>query len=116
MDRFEGRCHLDWWANSSLNLAGNAVRVVITSGDDGWHAQGHLIDDSETAREGFAFLCDLDPVFDLRFADGSTIAVDVHPLDGHRRFTLGEHTGPATPIDYRFDLGAAPAGHQAAEQ
>ncbi|RZT77238.1 hypothetical protein EV382_0386 [Micromonospora violae] len=62
MDRFEGRCWLDWWANSSTNKD----------------------------LDGFAFLCDLDPVFTLRFEDASTFDVTVHPTDDHRGFTLTE--------------------------
>ena len=95
MDRFEGRCWLDWWANSSTNLGGIEVSVAITPTVQGWTAHGELISDptSEDVREGFAFLCDLDPVFTLRFRDGSTIQVTVTPTD-QDRFTLAEYTGP----------------------
>jgi hypothetical protein len=103
MDRFEGRCWLDWWANSSTNLGGSEVSVVITPTETGWDAHGQLVSDED--QEGFAFLCDLDPVFTLRFEDGSTIAVTVIPAGGHHRFTLTEYTGPAhRSVSYCIDL------------
>jgi len=102
MDRFEGRCWLDWWANSSTNFGGIEVSVVIMPNETGWDAHGQLIHDGE--REPLAFLCDMDPVFTLRFQDGSTFQVTLTLIDGHR-FTLTEYTGPATrQIDYRIDL------------
>jgi hypothetical protein len=101
MDRFEGRCWLDWWANSSTNLGGCEASVVITPTETSWDAHGHLISDDEDERDGFAFLCDLDPLFTLRFPDASTIAVTVHRIDEHGRFTLTEYTEPA---DRQVDL------------
>jgi hypothetical protein len=94
MDRFEGRCWLEWWANSSTVLGTVEVTVVITTSGAGWDARGHLLSAADEDREGFAFLCDLDPVFTLRFEDDSVAAVVVHPTDEHRRFTLTEYTGP----------------------
>jgi hypothetical protein len=90
MDRFEGRCWLDWWANFSTVLACVEVAVVITATGTGWDAHGRLVSNDDEDREGFAFLCDLDPVFTLRFDDESALAVTVHPTDGHRRFALTE--------------------------
>jgi hypothetical protein len=102
MDRFEGRCWLDWWANSSTNFGGIEVSVVISPTETGGDAHGQLINDGE--REALAFLCDVDPVFTLRFQDGSTAQVTVTPT-GDRRFTLTEYTGPASPqVDYHTDL------------
>lgn len=106
MDRFEGRCWLDWWANSSTNFGGVEVSVVITSTETGWDAHGQLINEatSDDERDGFALLCDMDPVFTLRFEDGSTIDVIVTPTDDNR-FTLTEYTGPVNrQITYQFDL------------
>lgn len=62
VDRFEGTCHLDWWANSSTNLFGEEVSIVITTEGAAWSARGRLIDDGGPALEGFAFLCELDSV------------------------------------------------------
>ncbi|MFG2070769.1 hypothetical protein ACGFKZ_28270 [Micromonospora tulbaghiae] len=94
MDRFEGRCWLDWRANSSTLLDSVEVVVVIAAATGGWEANGRLVSDSDEDREAFAFLCELDPVFALRIEDESVVAVTVHPTDGHRRFSLTEHTGP----------------------
>ncbi|MEU8214969.1 hypothetical protein AB0C47_04275 [Micromonospora taraxaci] len=105
MDRFEGRCWLDWWANSSTLLGSVEVAVVIAAATAGGEADGRLLSDSEEDREAFAFLCDLDPVFTLRFEDGSTVTVTVHPTDGHRRFSLTEYNGPAQRlVDNRIAL------------
>ncbi|MEV0733634.1 hypothetical protein [Polymorphospora sp. NPDC050346] len=94
MDRFEGRCWLDWWANSSTVLGSVEVHVVIAAADNvTWAAHGCLVSDNDEDRDGFAFLCDLDPLFMLRLEDGSTVDVIVHPVDGHRKFTLSEYTG-----------------------
>jgi hypothetical protein len=64
---------------------------VITAQGSGWEARGRLAHDED--QEELAFFCDLDPVFTLRFDDRSTIAVTVHPTDGHRRFSLNEYPG-----------------------
>ncbi|MET8354888.1 hypothetical protein [Micromonospora sp. NPDC005206] len=81
MDRVEGRCWLDWWANSSTLLGSIEVAVVITAADAGWEARGHLVSDRNEDRDAFAFLCDLDPVFTLRFEDDSAVAVTVQAAD-----------------------------------
>ncbi|MFI5929326.1 hypothetical protein ACIA3K_25610 [Micromonospora sp. NPDC051543] len=105
MDRFEGRCWLDWWANSSIVFGPVDVAVAITATDAGWNANGHLVSDSDDDRDGFAFLCDLDPVFTLRFEDDSTVEVNVHPSEDCRRFTLTEYTGPVRrSVEHHVDL------------
>ena len=109
MDRFEGRCWLDWWANSSTLLGSVEVAVVITTNGASWDAHGRLISDKDEDREGFAFLCDSDPVCTLRFEDESSVAVTVHPTDKHCRFALTEYTGPTDrPVENRIDLQPAP--------
>ncbi|MET7808322.1 hypothetical protein [Micromonospora chersina] len=90
MDRFEGRCWLDWWANPSTLLGSIEVTVDIAATDAGWRARGRLVSDED--QEAFGFLSDLDPVFLLRFEDGSTVAVTVHPK-GLRDFSLTEYAG-----------------------
>ncbi|MEU5726652.1 hypothetical protein [Micromonospora sp. NPDC047738] len=105
MDRFEGRCWLDWWTNSSTLLGSVEVAVVIAAAGAGWEAYGRPVSDSDEDRDAFAFLCDLDPAFALRFEDESTIAVTVHPTDGHRRFSLSEYTSPVQrSVDNRIAL------------
>jgi hypothetical protein len=102
MDRFEGRCWLDWWANRSTKFGDIEVSVVITPVAKGWDAYGELVNDDE--RRALTFLCDLDPVFTLRFQDSSTIQVALTPTSDSR-FTLTEYTGPANrQVDYHLDL------------
>lgn len=105
MDRVERRCHLDWWANSVTLLASVEVAVVIAATDTGWAAEGHLISDDEDERDGFAFLCNIDPVFILRFDDESTIEVTVHPPEiGGGTFGITEYIGPAhRPFSLRIN-------------
>ena len=103
MDRFEAIACLDWWANSSTNLGGIEVSAVIIVTADGWEAHGQLSDDAD--REGFEFLCNLDPVFTLRFSEQSSIQVTVRPATDYRRFSMTEYDGPAErQVDYRLDL------------
>ena len=92
MDRLETRCWLDWWANSSTLIDSVAAEVVITASGTEWSALGRVINDTNDVLEGFTFLCDLDPVFELRFDGGDTVTVTVHDLDqGGRRFALTEY-------------------------
>ncbi|MEV4278630.1 hypothetical protein [Actinoplanes xinjiangensis] len=98
MDLFAARCHLDWWANSVTCLASVAVSLVVTTTEVGWTAKGHLVSTDDEEREGFALLCDLDPVFSLRFADESEFTVTVHRGEGDD-FTLAEYVAPAGRFD-----------------
>jgi hypothetical protein len=53
--------------------------------------------------EVFAFLHDMDPVFTLRFQDGSAVQVTLTPADD-RRFALTGYSGPASrQTGYRID-------------
>jgi hypothetical protein len=99
VDRYEGHCRLDWWANPVTLLGSIDVSLVITAQGSEWEAHGRLANEED--QEEFAFFCDLDPVFTLRFDDYSTIAVTVHPTDGHRRFRLNEYTEPVTTLATR---------------
>ncbi|SNY58128.1 hypothetical protein [Paractinoplanes atraurantiacus] len=83
--------------------------MTISAAGAGWHAHGRLADEAD--QEGFAFLCALDPIFTLRFEEGSGIAVTVRPTDDHRQFTLHEYTGPpqrAVEQHITFIPGARP--------
>jgi hypothetical protein len=88
-----------------LGSAEVSVSVVATAGS-GWNAEANLIGASEDDREGFVFLCDLDPVFLLRFVGEGTVLVAVHDIqDGGRRFSLSEYRGPERrSIDHRIDV------------
>jgi len=70
--------------------------VVTVDGRD-WSGQGHLVSGNDDDRDGFVLLCELDPVFLLRFdseGDGDGVPVTVHDLkDGGRRFSLTEYRG-----------------------
>jgi len=94
MEHFQGRCYLDWWANSTTCLASIEVSLVARSMDSDRIAEGHLVSDDSEEREGFILLCDLDPVFVLRFDDESSAAVTVHPTREDGRFTLTVRPGP----------------------
>ncbi|GHJ17676.1 MULTISPECIES: hypothetical protein [unclassified Micromonospora] len=86
----ESRCWLDWWANATTMLGCFEAVVVITTTEAGWAADGCLVDTTDDEREYLDLLCDLDPVFTLRFDDGSMAEVVVHSTDGHDRFRLTE--------------------------
>ncbi|RKR91248.1 hypothetical protein BDK92_5641 [Micromonospora pisi] len=102
MDRFEASGWLDWWANPSTRLGSIEVSVMVGSDDTDWDAVARV---REQDVEEIAFLCDLDPVFVLRFADDSTIAVNVHTTDDRRQFRLTEYVQPTTrAVVSRLDL------------
>jgi hypothetical protein len=92
VDRFEGRAWLEWWANSSTCLANVEVAVVIDAIHGGWDASGRVVNEADL--EGFKFLYDLDPVFQLRFEDGSTAMVFVHFTGPDGLLRLSEYDGP----------------------
>ncbi|MEV8516331.1 hypothetical protein [Dactylosporangium sp. NPDC051484] len=103
MDSFEGRCWLDWWANSSTLLGCAEVAVAITVMDGGWSARGRLLSDGPEEREAFNSLCALDPVFTLRFEDESTVPVTVHAPDDTAWFVVTEYSGPVQrAVTYEF--------------
>ncbi|MGC0416334.1 hypothetical protein [Embleya sp. AB8] len=76
MDRYEVSAQLEWWANPLTCLADFPVRVSHTHGPDTWHAAVSPPLTGEIG-EGAEWLIALDPWFTLRFADDSTIEVEV---------------------------------------
>ncbi|NUT34396.1 MAG: hypothetical protein HOV79_15105 [Hamadaea sp.] len=82
MDRYEGPCRRDWHANPAACMASVAVHVDITSTAEGWDASGRLADPAD--HEGFELLCDLDPVFELRFPNDDHLTVVVEHASGER--------------------------------
>ena len=88
------RAWLDWWANSATRLGSIEVELEAGATDAG-DTRGRLVADSFGTLEDFEFLCSLDPVFSLRFADGSMVAVRVAATGDRREVTLHEHEGPA---------------------
>lgn len=104
VNHFETCCHLDWWANPVTCLASVAVSLVVTTTELGWAAEGYLLGADDEEREGFALLCELDPVFTLRFGDDSEFAVTVHRGSGDD-FTLTEYVELETrKINHEIEL------------
>jgi len=93
-------------------LGSNEATVTITSTAGGWHAAGRLLTDDSDEREGFAFLCALDPVWSLRFDDGSTITANVELLDDPSEFRLTEYTGP-TQRHFSYTMDVRPQAEPA---
>lgn len=75
-----------------ISVARLGSSVVIVPTESWWDARGRLLAGGDEC-ELFTFLRDMDPVFTLRFPDGSAVEVTVTPA-GDRRFTLAEHTDP----------------------
>ncbi|GLW59554.1 hypothetical protein [Kitasatospora phosalacinea] len=87
MDSYEGPARLEWWANGSTCLGEFDVQVSIRPADDNWVCDALLGPEllSDDRREVFDRLMDLDPVFTLRFHEGSEILVNVvKARDGER--------------------------------
>ncbi|MFF2846606.1 hypothetical protein ACFVT5_09760 [Streptomyces sp. NPDC058001] len=77
MDSYEGTATLEWWANRSTCLGRLGVRVAVRVTGDDWTCDANLAPAlSAEDRERFDFLMRLDPVFTLRFDDGSTLLVN----------------------------------------
>lgn len=72
-------------------LGAAEVTVRIRATEPRGTPDGRLVDVSEVELEGFQFLCDLDPVFTLRFAEGSAFDVVVTAQDGRVSFQLAEY-------------------------
>jgi hypothetical protein len=106
VERFESHGWLEWWANSSTVLGNVEIGVVVAVDSSGWVARGQLISADDDDREGFMFLCELDPVFTLRFDGDGTLPVTVHDVEeGGRRFWLSEYLGPEDRRgNYQIDL------------
>lgn len=79
---------------------------MVTASGSELVGHGRLVSDDDDDREGFVFLCEMDPVFTMRFDDGQALPVTVHNLeDDGRRFALAEYHGQTDrPIDFQIDL------------
>jgi hypothetical protein len=103
VDQFEGRAWLEWWADASACLGSVEVIVVIRTIGRRWDAGGCVVNEADV--EAFEFLCDLNPVFQLRFEDGSTATVSVRADGCGGLFTLADHDGSAgRPVPAQQDL------------
>jgi hypothetical protein len=89
MDGYEGPAMLEWWANRSTCLGALGVRVTVRVTGNDWTCDA-VFDPPLSAedREGFDFLMELDPLFTLRFDEGSTLLVDVVAAGDERRLAL----------------------------
>jgi hypothetical protein len=94
VNRYEGPARLEWWANPVTCLGSVEVVVVVQVAADGWAGHASLVDEED--REGLDFLCELDPLFSLRFGDGRTADVTVGERADNGRFLLA-----AFPADGR---------------
>ncbi|MFJ8233117.1 hypothetical protein ACIQ9E_24715 [Streptomyces sp. NPDC094448] len=90
MDSYQATAALEWWANTSLCLGGYEVLVTVRVTGDDWACEAVFGPEplSDEDREGFDFLMDLDPVFTLRFHEGSEILVDVRRTGDAGRLVL----------------------------
>ena len=73
VDRVEFRCRLEWWANSATLLGCPEVAVVVTASGSELVGHGRMVSEDDDDREGFVFLCEMDPVFTMRFDDGQAL-------------------------------------------
>lgn len=69
---FEGPAVLEWVMNLSLAIT-HPVRIEVVDGK-GWNVR---LRDGQPDPEAWQFLLDLGGPYDLRFADGSVLEVDV---------------------------------------
>ena len=108
VDRVEFHCRLEWWANSTTLLGCPEVAVVVTASGSELVGHGRLVSEDDDDHEGFVFLCEMDPVFTMRFDDGQAlpVTVTVHHLENDgRRFCVGRVSrANDRPIDFQIDL------------
>ncbi|HCT76210.1 MAG TPA: hypothetical protein DGG94_04095 [Micromonosporaceae bacterium] len=97
LDQIESPARLEWWANSVTCLADVEVDVTISVAETGWHARAALRPDVDD--EALDFLLELDPLFTLRFPDGSHIDV-IAGRSGPGWLVLRE-VPEAEPADHR---------------
>ncbi|MDH6574390.1 hypothetical protein [Kitasatospora sp. MAP5-34] len=105
MDSYDGTATLEWWANPSTYLGRFRVTLTVSAVSGGW--KGVAMSDtplSEPHREGLDLLMQLDPVFTLRFADDSTVLVNVIAEGADERLILnpfesGQLAGSRTGVE-----------------
>ncbi|MGW1196984.1 hypothetical protein ACWD4B_14285 [Streptomyces sp. NPDC002536] len=89
MDTYEGPAGLEWQANRSTILGGFNVSVTACATGSGWTCDAVLEDPlPEDHQESFDVLVQVDPVFTLRFDEGSEILVNVVTAEHGGRLTL----------------------------
>jgi hypothetical protein len=90
MDSYQGAATLEWWANGSTCLGEFDVQVHVCVTDGNWACDAELDPErlSDDHCEVLDLLMGLDPVFTLRFDEGSEILVNVLRAGDSRRLTL----------------------------
>ena len=103
MDSHEGTGTLEWWANRSTCLGGRGVRVTVRVTGNDWTCDA-ILDPPLSAedQEDFDFLMELDPLFTLRFGEGSTFRVNAVAAGDNGRLSLTAYAEePAESADSR---------------
>jgi hypothetical protein len=78
MDSCEGTAMLEWRANRSTCLGRLGVQVTVRVTGNDWTCYAILDPPLSTEdQEGFDFLMEVDPLFTLRFDEGTTIQTRV---------------------------------------
>ncbi|MEZ0091781.1 hypothetical protein [Streptacidiphilus sp. EB129] len=90
MDSYQGAATLEWWADGSTCLGEFDVQVSVCVADGNWACEAELGPErlSDGHREVFDLLMDLDPVFTLRFDEGTEILVNVLRAGDGQRLAL----------------------------
>ncbi|MEU1473505.1 hypothetical protein ABZ434_35505 [Streptomyces sp. NPDC005761] len=102
MDSIEGTATLEWWANRSTCLGRLRVGVGVCAGDDGACEASFEPAPAGDDRESFDFLLQLDPLFTLRFDDGSVQLVNVEVgVEGRLILTAAAVADTAEPTGSR---------------
>ncbi|MEU4095933.1 hypothetical protein [Streptomyces sp. NPDC026673] len=93
MDSYQGAATLEWWANEWMCLGEFDVQVADCVAEGNWDCDAELGPErlSDDHREVFDLLMNLDPVFTLRFDEGSEIVVDVSRAGDGQRLALTVH-------------------------
>ncbi|MGY0233931.1 hypothetical protein [Longispora urticae] len=95
MDVWQGTGWLDWWANPSTCLGSAEVTLEARLDLPELTATARLVHAADPDElEGFLFLCELDPVFELRLSDESTWTVVVRSTERPAEFTLTRYNSP----------------------
>jgi len=99
MTGHESLAHLEWWANLSTCLMRIPVRLTTAPGGGAWDATASP-DLGRQAGDDLQLLIAADPVFTLRFEDGSDTKVVVEHSGDLARLHLKI---PRNPADGSFD-------------
>lgn len=94
MDGSADRGWLDWWANPTTRLGSVEVQLSVPSTANGSGPRARLVAKDPGTIEEFELLRLLDPVFNLRLSNGTSILVRAEPTADRGEVTLHEYDGP----------------------